>query len=91
MNRTRWCASLSAAQSFSRYAPGRELQVMALDSGLERLLTHALQANPNGAGIERCRNTLREAAVPVSDRSRVDLPVLVGQAVADIAARFLRR
>ncbi len=29
-----------------------ELQVMALDSGLERLLTQALQANPNGAGIE---------------------------------------
>jgi flagellar biosynthesis protein FlhA len=72
-----------------------ELQVMALDSGLERLLTHALQANPNGAGIEPglAETLLREAAGASQRQEQVGLvPVLLVPApLRTLLARFLRR
>ncbi len=72
-----------------------ELQVMALDSGLERLLTQALQANPNGAGIEPglAETLLREAAGASQRQEQVGLvPVLLVPApLRTLLARFLRR
>jgi flagellar biosynthesis protein FlhA len=72
-----------------------ELQVMALDSGLERLLTQALQANPHGAGIEPglAETLLREAAGASQRQEQVGLvPVLLVPApLRTLLARFLRR
>jgi flagellar biosynthesis protein FlhA len=72
-----------------------ELQVMALDSGLERLLTQALHANPNGAGIEPglAETLLREAAGASQRQEQVGLvPVLLVPApLRTLLARFLRR
>jgi flagellar biosynthesis protein FlhA len=72
-----------------------ELQVMALDSGLERLLTQALQANPNGAGIEPglAETLLREATGASQRQEQVGLvPVLLVPApLRTLLARFLRR
>ncbi|WON73572.1 flagellar biosynthesis protein FlhA [Nitrosospira sp. Is2] len=71
-----------------------ELQVMALDSGLERLLTHALHANPNGAGIEPglAETLLREASGASQRQEQVGLvPVLLVPApLRTLLARFLR-
>jgi flagellar biosynthesis protein FlhA len=72
-----------------------ELQVMALDSGLERLLTQALQASPNGTGIEPglADTLLREASGASQRQEQVGLvPVLLVPAPLRILlARFLRR
>ena len=72
-----------------------ELQVMALDSGLERLLTQALQSSPNGAGIEPglADTLLREAAGSAQRQEQMGLmPVLLVPAqVRPLLARFLRR
>ncbi|MDN5753077.1 MAG: flagellar biosynthesis protein FlhA, partial [Nitrosospira sp.] len=72
-----------------------ELQVMALDSSLERLLTHALQASPNSAGIEPglADTLLREAAGASQRQERIGLvPVLLVPApLRTLLARFLRR
>ena len=68
---------------------------MALDSGLERLLTQALQAHPNGAGIEPglAETLLREAAGASQRQEQVGLvPVLLVPApLRTLLARFLRR
>ncbi|WP_199679282.1 flagellar biosynthesis protein FlhA [Nitrosovibrio sp. Nv6] len=72
-----------------------ELQVMALDSGLERLLTQALQASPNGTGIEPglADTLLREASGASQRQEQVGLvPVLLVPApLRTLLARFLRR
>ena len=72
-----------------------ELQVMALDSGLERLLTQALHASPNSVGIEPgLADTLLREAVGASQRQeQVGLtPVLLVPApLRTLLARFLRR
>jgi flagellar biosynthesis protein FlhA len=74
--------------------PG-DLQVIALDSGLERLLTQALQASPNGAGIEPglADTLLREASGASRRQEQVGLvPVLLVPApLRTLLARFLRR
>ncbi|MBA4141786.1 MAG: flagellar biosynthesis protein FlhA [Nitrosospira sp.] len=72
-----------------------ELQVMALDSGLERMLTQVLQASPNGAGIEPglAETLLREASGASQRQEQVGLvPVLLVPApLRTLLARFLRR
>jgi flagellar biosynthesis protein FlhA len=72
-----------------------EFQVMALDSGLERLLTQALHASPNSVGIEPgLADTLLREAVGASQRQeQVGLtPVLLVPApLRTVLARFLRR
>ncbi len=72
-----------------------ELQVMALDSGLERLLTQALQGNPHGTGIEPglAETLLREASGASRRQEQVGLvPVLlVPASLRTLLARFLRR
>ncbi|MGH8762337.1 MAG: flagellar biosynthesis protein FlhA [Nitrosospira sp.] len=72
-----------------------ELQVMALDTGLERLLTQALQASPNSAGIEPglADTLLREATGASQRQEQVGLvPVLLVPApLRTLLARFLRR
>jgi flagellar biosynthesis protein FlhA len=72
-----------------------ELQVMALDAGLERLLTQALQASPNSPGIEPglADTLLREATGASQRQEQVGLvPVLLVPAPLRILlARFLRR
>ena len=74
--------------------PG-DLQVIALDSGLERLLTQALHASPNGAGIEPglADTLLREASGASRRQEQVGLvPVLLVPApLRTLLARFLRR
>ena len=71
-----------------------ELQVMALDSGLERLLTQALQDNPHGAGIEPglAETLLREASGASKRQEQVGLsPVLLVPApLRTLLARFLQ-
>lgn len=72
-----------------------ELQVMALDSGLERLLTQALQSSPQGAGIEPglAETLLREASGGSKRLEQLGLtPVLlVAAPLRALLARFLRR
>ena len=72
-----------------------EFQVMALDSGLERLLTQALHASPNSVGIEPglADTLLREAAGASQRQEQVGLtPVLLVPApLRTLLARFLRR
>jgi flagellar biosynthesis protein FlhA len=72
-----------------------ELQVMALDSALERLLTQALHANPHGGGIEPglAETLLREASGASQRQEQVGLvPVLLVPApLRTLLARFLRR
>ncbi|SFW32305.1 flagellar biosynthesis protein FlhA [Nitrosovibrio sp. Nv17] len=72
-----------------------ELQVMALDSGLERLLTQALQASPDGGGIEPglADTLLREAFGASQRQEQIGLvPVLlVPASLRTLLARFLRR
>jgi flagellar biosynthesis protein FlhA len=72
-----------------------ELQVMALDSGLERLLTQALQGNTHGAGIEPglAETLLREASGASKRQEQAGLvPVLLVPApLRTLLARFLRR
>jgi flagellar biosynthesis protein FlhA len=72
-----------------------EFQVMALDSGLERLLTQALHASPNSVGIEPglADTLLREAAGASQRQEQVGLtPVLLVPApLRTVLARFLRR
>ena len=74
--------------------PG-DLQVIALDSGFERLLTQALQASPNGVGIEPglADTLLREATGASRRQEQVGLvPVLLVPApLRTLLARFLRR
>ena len=72
-----------------------ELQVMALDSGLERLLTQALHASPTGTGIEPglADTLIREAAGASQRQEQVGMvPVLLVPApLRTLLARFLRR
>ncbi|MEO8768112.1 MAG: flagellar biosynthesis protein FlhA [Nitrosospira sp.] len=72
-----------------------EFQVMALDSGLERLLTQALHASPSSVGIEPglADTLLREAAGASQRQEQVGLtPVLLVPApLRTLLARFLRR
>jgi flagellar biosynthesis protein FlhA len=72
-----------------------ELQVMALDTGLERLLTQALQASPNNTGIEPgLADTLLREAVGASQRQEqmgIAPVLLVPAPLRTLLARFLRR
>jgi flagellar biosynthesis protein FlhA len=75
--------------------PAGELQVMALDTGLERLLTQALQASPNNTGIEPgLADTLLREAVGASQRQEqmgIAPVLLVPAPLRTLLARFLRR
>ncbi|HJT52017.1 MAG TPA: flagellar biosynthesis protein FlhA [Nitrosospira sp.] len=72
-----------------------ELQVMALDAGLERLLTQALHSSPTGAGLEPglADTLLREALGAAKRQEQIGLaPVLLVPApLRALLARFLRR
>jgi flagellar biosynthesis protein FlhA len=72
-----------------------ELQVMALDTGLERLLVQALQASPGNTGIEPgLADTLLREAVGASQRQEqmgVAPVLLVPAPLRTLLARFLRR
>jgi flagellar biosynthesis protein FlhA len=72
-----------------------ELQVMALDSGLERLLTQALQSNPHSPGIEPglAETLLRETSGASKRQEQLGLPpvLLVSAPLRTLLARFLRR
>jgi flagellar biosynthesis protein FlhA len=72
-----------------------ELQVMALDTGLERLLTQALQASPSNTGIEpSLADTLLREAVGASQRQEqmgIAPVLLVPAQLRTLLARFLRR
>jgi flagellar biosynthesis protein FlhA len=72
-----------------------ELQVMALDTGLERLLTQALQASPGNSGIEPgLADTLLREAMGASQRQEqmgVAPVLLVPAPLRTLLARFLRR
>jgi flagellar biosynthesis protein FlhA len=72
-----------------------ELQVMALDTGLERLLAQALQASPNNTGIEPgLADTLLREAMGASQRQEqmgVTPVLLVPAPLRTLLARFLRR
>jgi flagellar biosynthesis protein FlhA len=72
-----------------------ELQVMALDTGLERLLTQALQASPNNTGIEPgLADTLLREAMGASQRQEqmgIAPVLLVPAPLRTLLARFLRR
>jgi flagellar biosynthesis protein FlhA len=72
-----------------------ELQVMALDTGLERLLVQALQASPNNTGIEPgLADTLLREAMGASQRQEqmgIAPVLLVPAPLRTLLARFLRR
>ena len=71
------------------------MQVIALDSGLGRLLTQALQGNTHGAGIEPglAETILREASGASKRQEQAGhIPVLLVPApLRTLLARFLRR
>ncbi|GAB1718804.1 MAG: flagellar biosynthesis protein FlhA [Nitrosospira sp.] len=72
-----------------------ELQVMALDTGLERLLVQALQASPSNTGIEPgLADTLLREAMGASQRQEqmgIAPVLLVPAPLRTLLARFLRR
>ena len=78
------------------YPAGNELQVMALDPGLERILLQAVQAKSGDvAGIEPglVDTLLREAGAAAQQQERLGLPpvLLVPAELRALLARFLRR
>ncbi len=78
------------------YQNGQELQVMALEPGLERLLTQALQgAGADGSGIEPglADTLLRETAVTAKRQEDMGMPpvLLVPSGLRWLLSRFLRR
>ncbi len=78
------------------YPSGQELQVMALEPGLERLLTQALQgAGGDGSGIEPglADTLLRETAAAAKRQEDLGMPpvLLVPGGLRWLLSRFLRR
>lgn len=78
------------------FPAGQDLQVMALEPGLERLLAQALQgAGADGSGIEPglADTLLREAAAAAKRQEDLGLPpvLLVPGALRWLLSRFLRR
>ncbi len=78
------------------FPAGEDLQVMALDPGLERLLSQALQgAGADGSGIEPglADTLLRETAVVAKRQEDLGLPpvLLVPGGLRWLLSRFLRR
>ena len=78
------------------YPAGNELQVMALEPGLERILLQAVQAKTgDAAGIEPglVDTLLREAGAAAQQQERLGLPpvLLVPAELRVLLARFLRR
>jgi flagellar biosynthesis protein FlhA len=78
------------------FPSGQELQVMALEPGLERLLTQALQgAGADGSGIEPglADTLLRETAVAAKRQEDMGMPsvLLVPSGLRWLLSRFLRR
>jgi len=78
------------------YPGSSELQVMALEPGLERILLHAVQAKASdAAGIEPglVDTLLREAGTAAQQQERLGLPsvLLVPAELRVLLARFLRR
>jgi flagellar biosynthesis protein FlhA len=78
------------------FQSGQELQVMALEPGLERLLTQALQgAGADGSGIEPglADTLLRETAVTAKRQEDMGMPpvLLVPSGLRWLLSRFLRR
>ena len=78
------------------YPGTSELQVMALEPGLERLLLQAVQTKTgNAAGIEPglVDTLLREAGAAADKQERLGLPsvLLVPAELRELLARFLRR
>jgi flagellar biosynthesis protein FlhA len=78
------------------YPSAQELQVMALEPGLERLLTQALQgAGGDGSGIEPglADTLLRETAAAAKRQEDLGMPpvLLVPSGLRWLLSRFLRR
>ncbi len=78
------------------YGPAPELQVIALEPGLERLLTQAVASNPNdSAGIEPglADTLVRETAAAAEQQEAMGLPsvLLVPAQLRVLLSRFLRR
>ncbi|MBN8474828.1 flagellar biosynthesis protein FlhA [Sulfuritalea sp.] len=77
------------------YPTGNEMQVMALDPGLERLLGQALQGGGDAGGIEPglADTLLRETAVAAQHQEDLGLPavLLVPPNLRWLLSRFLRR
>jgi flagellar biosynthesis protein FlhA len=88
--------ALSRAIVQQLFPSGNELQVMALEPGLERLLAQALQgAGADGSGIEPglADTLLRETATAAKRQEDLGLPpvLLVPSGLRWLLARFLRR
>ncbi len=77
------------------YPNGNEMQVMALEPGLERLLGQALQGGGDAGGIEPglADTLLRETAVAAQHQEDLGLPavLLVPPHLRWLLSRFLRR
>jgi len=77
------------------YPTGNEMQVMALEPGLERLLGQALQGGGDAGGIEPglADTLLRETAVAAQHQEDLGLPavLLVPPNLRWLLSRFLRR
>jgi len=78
------------------FPAGNELQVMALEPGLERLLNQALQgAGADGSGIEPglADTLMRETAVAAKRQEDMGMPavLLVPSSLRWLLSRFLRR
>jgi flagellar biosynthesis protein FlhA len=78
------------------YGPATELQVIALEPGLERLLTQAVATNPgDSAGIEPglADTLVREASAAAEQQEALGLPsvLLVPAQLRLLLSRFLRR
>jgi flagellar biosynthesis protein FlhA len=78
------------------YGPAPELQVIALEPGLERLLTQAAANNPgDSAGIEPglADTLVRQAATAAEQQEAMGLPpvLLVPAQLRVLLSRFLRR
>jgi flagellar biosynthesis protein FlhA len=75
--------------------PGNEMQVMALEPGLERLLGQALQGGGDAGGIEPglADTLLRETAAAARHQEDLGLPavLLVPPHLRWLLSRFLRR
>jgi flagellar biosynthesis protein FlhA len=78
------------------YGPAKELQVIALEPGLERLLTQAAQTNSgDSAGIEPglADTLVRQTAAAAEQQEAMGLPsvLLVPAQLRVLLSRFLRR
>ena len=87
--------ALSRAIVQQLFPGSNELQVMALEPGLERLLSQALQGSADGSGIEPglADTLLRETAAAARKQEDLGMPavLLVPTGLRWLLSRFLRR